>query len=138
VGLDDRLNGAYDQIMTFEPYLQERIDAAKEKARKIVAGEVESEKELVEAMVLVLSRHYGLPFFDSYFEDRTFDDLIFEVELLKLSRQSNSEQGSGMLAAASKEEKESLVDDWVEADMASVNKQAEEDAKRFMETGNFK
>lgn len=122
----------------FEPYLAERIEKARARARQIIDGQYDDEESLCLALRWFICQNRNRLFFDSYFDDRTLDDLVFEVEMMKLAKQSSTDRGSETLKDAPKEESEALFDDWVEADTNEAEKKFEEDAKKFMQTGEFK
>lgn len=122
----------------FEPYLIERMEKAKERAAQIIDGAYDDEESLFLAMRWIICQTRNMPLFDSYFEKRTIDDLVLEVEMIRLSRQGSSDRGSEILKDAPKEESEGLFDDWVESDNSEAEKKFQEDAKKFMESGEFK
>jgi hypothetical protein len=62
-----------------EPHLNERLEIAKAKAKAIIKNEISSIEELTILYRFLLSRRYNLPVFHSYFENRTIDELAFEV-----------------------------------------------------------
>lgn len=66
-----------------EPWLEERIDAAKQKAKLIVDGKINDEDDLRLVFQFVLCQKYNMPIFDPYFTERTLDELMFEVYLHK-------------------------------------------------------
>lgn len=66
-----------------EPYLEQRIEAAKQKAKAIVEGKMEDEHDLRLIFQFVLCQKYNIPIFDPYFSERTLDELMFEVYLHK-------------------------------------------------------
>jgi hypothetical protein len=66
-----------------EPYLAERIEAAKKKAKQIIDGKIDDESDLRLVFQFVLCQKYNMPIFDPYFEERTLDELMFEVYLHK-------------------------------------------------------
>lgn len=66
-----------------EPYLAERIEAAKKKAKQIVEGKIDDENDLRLVFQFVLCQKYDIPIFSPYFEERTLDELMFEVYLHK-------------------------------------------------------
>jgi len=66
-----------------EPYLEQRIEAAKQKAKLIVEGKIEDEEDLRLVFQFVLCQKYNIPIFDPYFDERTLDELMFEVYLHK-------------------------------------------------------
>lgn len=124
--------------MLLEPFLMERIDAARDRAQKIYDGVYEDEATLVDVMKWVICQNRNMAFFDPYFDARTLDDLVFETEMIRLYKQDKSTRGSDILKEAPKAESEGLFDDWVEADTAKAEKQFEEDSKAFMQSGDFK
>lgn len=124
--------------MLSEPHIIERIEAAKEKARHLVDGDYDDEESLLYVLRWKLCLARGWGFFDPYFKDRTLDDLVFENEMIRLSSQSSTSRGSEVLSSASVKERESLFDDWADADTKIVDQKFDEDAKKFMETGEFK
>jgi hypothetical protein len=68
-----------------EPYLEQRIEAAKQKAKAIASGKIEDEEDLRLVFQFVLCQKYNIPIFDPYFTERTLDELMFEVYLHKES-----------------------------------------------------
>lgn len=68
-----------------EPYLNERIEAAKTKAKQIVDGKINDEDDLRLIFQFVLCQKYNIPIFDAYFNERTLDEIMFEVYLHKES-----------------------------------------------------
>jgi hypothetical protein len=66
-----------------EPYLAERIEAAKKKAKQIIDGKIDDEDDLRLVFQFVLCQRYNIPIFSPYFEERTLDELMFEVYLHK-------------------------------------------------------
>lgn len=66
-----------------EPYLAERIEAAKKKAKQIIEGKIDDETDLRLVFQFVLCQKYNIPIFSPYFEERTLDELMFEVYLHK-------------------------------------------------------
>lgn len=66
-----------------EPFLAERIEAAKNKAKQIIDGKINDETDLRLVFQFVLCQKYNIPMFSPYFEERTLDELLFEVYLHK-------------------------------------------------------
>jgi hypothetical protein len=120
-----------------EPFLVERIENAKLSAKKLIDGDFEDEESLKSLIRFRLSRELNKGYFESYFDDRTLDDLVFELELIKLSSRPADSRGSDMLKEAPKEA-EALFDDWVEEDNKEAEKSFENDALQFMNSGEFK
>jgi hypothetical protein len=122
-------------IKYLEPHLVARIEAAEQKARDLIEGRGNDEDALEGVLRWRLCLHYGQPFFWTYLDDKTIDDMIFELELIKLSKKNNVERGSEMLQTAPKEEQDKLFEDW--DTVAPPTKTLEDDLK-FMQTGEFK
>lgn len=81
---NDRLKEARD------PHLPERTERARDLAIRVADGTVETQEDLEMSVRLVISRHYGLPMFDDYFEKRTYDELAFEAFLIaEFARREN-------------------------------------------------
>jgi len=59
------------------------MEKAKAKAKRIASGKVVSEEDLEEVFRVSLSRRYNIPVKDPYFDDKTIDDLAYEVFLHK-------------------------------------------------------
>ena len=122
-----------------EPFLDERLEAASEFARKIVNRDIDNiyDFQFVLRMVIAEARHMGI--FDKYFDDLTIDQLAFEAGILKESREPTREQTSETIKAHT-EEAESLFDEWIDEDLPTNFGEDMEDsvAKEFMQTGKFK
>jgi len=126
-------------IIYAENFVKERIDAAKEKAAKVRnAQKIETIEEAEMVLRYVISKHYNIPFFDKYFDDRSLDDLVFEVELIMPDRSSAPETISEKIKE-NKEEISQLADEFEKMidDTESVDDGFDDMAKQFMETGNF-
>lgn len=113
-----------------EPFLEERVKTAQERAKKIAHGSLSSEEELQDFFKIQLSRRYGLPLYDSYFENRTFDELAFEVFVQKEFDAKEAGATSGYaeekLVETSEEERDDMFADLVEdSDFAQRWAQAE-------------
>lgn len=75
-----------------EPFLQQRIEKAKKKAEKIISGQGTTEDDIVMQFRFMLSQRYNIGLFDAYFEERTIDELAFEVFMWKeLDRRNDPE-----------------------------------------------
>ena len=149
----------------FEINLEERIKLAKKKARNVYYGTMTSIDEETLRLHFILSKHYNIPLFSDYFSKRTIDDLIFEVELIYLSKIPEQQQTSDIVTkmrkdseAGKKTELDELFDDLIEdsknkssskskskvswsdvnTDSSTANSdQIDEIEKAFLETGNF-
>jgi hypothetical protein len=123
----------------FEDNIDERVSRAKERARKLLAGDPESPDDVIYALRAILCREYKMPLFDPYFQDRTIDELVFEIELVRGQQISGTQRGSEMLKEQ-KEEAQDLFADWEAAETGEnlVDEKFVEEAKRFMQTGEFK
>lgn len=128
-----------------EPHLEERIKAAKERARRIKFNiDITSLEDAEMVLKFVLSRHYGIPLFDKYFDERTLDELFFEAELVLPERAKTAENISDVIKD-NKEEISQLADEfeeWMDRSDAPLDPAAADDpffhlAKKFMETDEF-
>lgn len=97
----------------FEGNLEIRINAAKQKAEDVYYGKGKTLEEEVTRLQFILAREYQIPLFDAYFLNKTIDDLVFEIEIIKLSKQgSGARVADIMKSEKNKEELSSLFDDW--------------------------
>lgn len=134
-----------------EPYLAERIEKAKQKALFIRnATNIETVEQAEMVLRMVISDYYKIPFYDSYFDNRTTDELFFEAELIAL-RSRNVQQTSASVIKSHKKEADALADEMekeLEQEWVDLPKDEPLDpnlaydpmfqmAKRFMETGKF-
>jgi hypothetical protein len=122
--------------------IDDRIKLAKQRAESVYYGHSDVLEDQVMRLQFLLSREYNMPLFSDYFEKRTLDDLIFEMELIKLSREPATDKMSDIMKdEGKKKELESLFDDWTEentVDLSDTTGYDEESVfKEFMETGEF-
>ena len=106
-----------------EPFLEERMKEAQERAKKIAHGSLTSEDDLQEFFKIQLSRRYGLPLYDTYFDNRTLDQLAFEVFVQKefdiKEAGGNSQLAEDKLVETPVEEREDMFADLIdESDFA--------------------
>lgn len=120
-----------------EPNMEKRMDAAKELANRLLHAQFEDEREFILAMHWIISRERNIPLFSPYFADRTFDELILEVELIRLSRTPTLETSSATLAAGTDKEKDELFD-FMPPDPTPEDNRFMADAVDFMNSGEFK
>ena len=128
-----------------EPHLEERIIAAKERARRIKYNINITNLEDAEMILrFVLSRHYNIPLFDKYFDERTLDELFFEAELVLPEKVKTPEDISDTIKE-NQDEVSKLTDEfeeWIDRSDAPLDPAAADDpffklAKQFMETDEF-
>lgn len=129
-------------VLGLEPNLENRIKAAKARARKIANQDVQTEDDLRDFLIYYISSKYNLPIFSEYFGNRTIDDLIYEAELLAM-KDRPPERVASDITNENKAEADSLFDDWVKEDQwmdlpPPSSEAFDEAAKQFMQTGNFK
>lgn len=93
-----------------EPHLEKRIEIAKEKARKLVTQDIDSEEDLFLVYSIVLSQRYNLPIFHDYFQDRTLDQLALEVYIWR-EQEKPKTIGEGMTTLDESVLKEAASDD---------------------------
>lgn len=117
-------------MLHHETYLQQRIELMKKKAQRIKDGIVETDDDFINVLRFRLSQAYNIPFFDTYFSQRTLDDLVFELELLRASVDKTAEVSESLKAFA--ESGEDLF-----ADLSPENDQFMQSAHEFFQTGNF-
>jgi hypothetical protein len=117
-------------MIHLETFIQQRIELMQKKAQRIKDGLVENDDDFINVLRFRLSQAYNIPFFDSYFSQRTLDDLIFELELLKSVGDKTSEVSESLKAFA--ESGEDLF-----ADLSPENDQFMQNAHEFFQTGEF-
>jgi hypothetical protein len=122
--------------------IDDRIKLAKQRAESVYYGHSDVLEDQVMRLQFLLSREYNMPLFSDYFEKRTLDQLIFEMELIKLSREPATDKMSDIMKdEGKKKELESLFDDWTEentVDLSDTTGYNEESVfKEFMQTGEF-
>ncbi len=116
-----------------EPYLAERIEAAKKKAKQIVDGKIENENDLRLVFQFILCQKYNIPMFSPYFEERTLDELIFEVYLHRESTKKNDPELAKEEAAQtirSEANRDEYWEDLEEFDQEQTDDEFLEQAKR--------
>lgn len=140
--------------LNFEGDIAKRIEKAKAAARAIVDGSDNSLDGAHFVLRAILSKRYNMPIFHEYFENKSFDELVFEIEIFNALEETNTKRGSNALKE-NKAEAESLFDDWAEDDAPvdpSVTdewtdagttskgeiKQWDKETEEFMKTGKFK
>jgi len=128
-----------------ELHLEERIVAAKEKAQRIKKAIDITTIEDAELVVrYVLSKHYNIPLFDKYFDDRTLDELFFEAELV-LPDKTEQQQDPTEVIKENKTEVNGIMDEfeeWVDKTDQPLDPAAATDpffamAQKFMQSGDF-
>ena len=128
------------KVTYYEPQIDERVKQAQDRAQRILAGTLESEEDFMYAMILMIDREKRIGMFSDYYKNRTLDELVFEAELVTGKPLSGAEAGQRTLEGASKEAKTELGD-WMQKEiegLEGIDDQFAQDAKAFMETGNFK
>jgi hypothetical protein len=129
--------------MELEPLLDKRLEKARKKANDIVNGVCETQEDFEMVMRFFLSQIYNIPVFSEYFENLTFDQLAFEVELHR-AKAIPKEQKTSEIINDNKEEINSLFDDWVDEDLEQFRSTSKEEFKPnqddldFMQSGKFK
>jgi hypothetical protein len=125
-----------------EPLIEERFAKAKERATKVFNGDLSSSNDdslLMDCLQYRLAQYLKIGFFDSYFHKLTLDDMLFELELYKLAQTTNIDRSGEMLSKATPEEIDQMFPD---SDFQDVPMAPDEnfmqDAKKFMESGEFK
>lgn len=125
-------------LVSEEPDLESRIEAAKKRATAIVSGNVENVDQLFSRLVITLSKYYKIPFHSEFFENLTLDELLLEVFLLT-EQEKTPETAISEAIKENREELEDLFKDF--GDLGQPVFSAEEEAfienqgKDFMEQG---
>lgn len=112
-----------------EPYLAERIEAAKKKAKQIIEGKIDDEDDLRLVFQFVLCQKYNIPIFSPYFEERTLDELMFEVYLHKEATVKSDPELAKEEAADFVREEANKDEYWEDLDM-QTDEEFLEQAKR--------
>lgn len=126
--------------MYIEPNLNDRIEEAQKMAERISSGQVDTNGEFELSLRLIVSKQYNIPLFSEYFDNLTMDQLLLEVELVRLSKMS-PEQKASELINSNKEELSGLFDDIEGFEPPPMNPDENnfmKDAMEFMKTGDFK
>jgi len=131
------------KIHHFDPWVEERSEEARAKAKRIFDGEYSNFDDVLFMLKFQISRHYNLPIFDPYFSERTFDDLVFELELINLQRMPAEKRVTETVNANKEEAKEifddfTAEDDFVDMPLPTKDGKFENIADQFMKTGEFK
>lgn len=123
--------------------ISDRMDEARQKARDIYYGEDLTYESLILRFTFILAREYNMPLFHEYFKERTLEELILEIEMIKLSREpQESKMSEIMNNEESKKELESIFDDWDSennVDLSNIDSYNEGDkiVEEFLNSGEF-
>jgi hypothetical protein len=123
-----------------EPYLDERLDLALEKARRLIQNKIESQDDLWMAFRIIISDHYGIPLFDKYFEDKSIDQLAFEAFFIKERAISAADTASKQISDNTDLAAQAIEDDFAAFEKVDLPQPSEEERQRmleFMNTGKF-
>lgn len=121
----------------YEPQLDSRVTRAQARAQTILNGDIKTEEDFTLSLIYIIDRERNKGIFSDYYQERTLDELVFEAELVMAKPLPAAERGSKIIEKAGTEAKEELGD-WVEKEMGDMDSMFMEDAKTFMETGEFK
>jgi hypothetical protein len=132
----------FKRVTYYEPLIDKRFKAAQEKAGRVFNNQLNETDDEGDILRFYLATQLGIGVFDKYLTDRTFDELVYEIELYRL-RSLPRDTRTSELINQNKDELGSMFDDWAEQDMQEVlgNNQDDtfmDDARAFMETGEFK
>jgi len=114
-----------------EPYLAERIEAAKKKAKQIIDGKIDDENDLRLVFQFVLCQKYSIPIFSPYFEERTLDELMFEVYLHKEATVKSDPELAKEEAADFVREEANKDEYWEDLDMQTDDEFLEQAKRDF-------
>lgn len=121
-----------------EIYIDERVERAKKRARGLIEGNPETPSDVIYLLRSVLCEYYKKPLFDPYFEERTLDELIFEIELVvNRNKADNVARGSELLKNNPKEAEELFADwDKLDEEGSVIDDNFLKAAENFMNTGS--
>lgn len=120
-----------------EPFLQDRIEEARRYAEKVHNGLIDTEAELAMVFRMVISDHYKIPIFHSYFDERTFDELAFEAHLINLAKTPAIEQASSLISKNLAEAAAIAEQAWEDIDGLVPDEEELNRMINFMNTGKF-
>ena len=135
-------------MIEHEVDFEERCEVAKKVAWRVFNGVGETEEEHEFFFRMILSEHYNIPMFSDFFLNLTLDQLIFEVEMVRLRTQTKEDRVTDMATRPeSQEEISGLFDDlqegdekvdenWEEASIEDTS-DVDEAMQNFMDTGKF-
>jgi hypothetical protein len=130
------LEELFIDLTSKEPFFQERVQAATEKARNIVnAEDLSTEETIIARMKYLVSRHFSIPFHSEFFDNLTFDDLVLEVMLISESAKDQP-QRSGEVIKENQTEAEDAFGDLMGEDGAEsfdVPDEFSAEEKEFLE-----
>jgi hypothetical protein len=136
-------------IAYVEPWIAERIEAAKQAARDVLdAKRIETDEDAIAVMRALLSLHYKMPYYSEFFDNLTFDQYVFELELasgrLVPTPEQKAAEGQKMLQENAAEVVDGVFGDWIEQDMSppavappGVPDPFDQMSKDFFESGDF-
>lgn len=122
-----------------EPYLFERIEDARSRAKAIIQDAPKTEEELFDYYRVLLSSHYNIRFFDTIWDDYTLDKIAFEWFVIEERKKSADESTAESLSTEFKDDLSAMADEMEFGGSSSMP--ADESTRKsmndFMETGRF-
>jgi len=122
----------------YEPDFEARLDAAQQKAQRILSGQVDTEEEFIISLVIVIDREKRLGIFADYYKDRTLDELIFEAELTRGVVMTPIERSEHVMSKATAADTAELSMDLASTFGDNIDEKFFSDAMEFMNSGEFK
>jgi len=123
-----------------EPYLKERLDAALEKARRLVQNKIETVDDLNMALRVTISEFWGFPLFDKYYDDKTIDQLAFEAFFIKERNTTGAQTVAQEAAEHTEDAVKAIEDDFAAFESFEPKKPTAEERQQmldFMSSGKF-
>lgn len=120
----------------FEPFLDERLQAAKKDANNVLSAKCSTTSEFHDFLIAFLSKHYNKPFFDPFWENLTIEQLYFEFTLASGQFKASNEITSELVKDNIKEV-QGMFDDWAPP-KAALSPKMQQVADNFMKTGEWK
>lgn len=116
------------RLLESEPNLEQRIKKAKDRAKKLVDTDFQNEEDLHWWLVFQLSKYYKMPIYSEYFQDRTMDELMFELSMIQEDNKPKDVKSSEIVNE-NLEEAQGIFDDFED----EFNQSFSEDEMGFLE-----
>lgn len=126
------------ELLPVEHNIEERLEAAKDYASKILSGKIDSVEDFRTLLEYRIAEAKGILLFDDVFKKFTLDQLMVMHELIIQQTVPTEQKMSETIASATEEEKDEMFDFMKDIEKAEENNKFMQDAMNFMETGEFK
>lgn len=133
-------NGDTVQLNRFkysEPFLEERVERAKNHAERIAEGDIQDENDLFILFRTVISEYYRIPLYSDYFSERTLDELAFEAHYIKAKQTPVADKASDMISKNLADAAAAAEEAWKDIEELVPSEDEMKRMTEFMETGRF-